>query len=47
MEGIAGHRLLSARSAVALGALAFVLNIAALVLVCFGWRGRRSADPRR
>jgi hypothetical protein len=33
MEGIAGRRLLSARSAIALGVLVFVLNIAGLVLV--------------
>jgi hypothetical protein len=33
MEGIAGRRLFSARSALALGVLAFALNIAGLVLV--------------
>lgn len=33
MEGNPGHRLVSARSAIALGALAFALNVAALVLV--------------
>jgi len=33
MEGSPGHRLVSARSALALGVLAFALNIAGLVLV--------------
>ena len=32
MEGKAGHRLVSSRSALALGALAFVLTVVALVL---------------
>ena len=33
MEGSAGHRLVSARSAIALGVLAFALNMGSLVLV--------------